>query len=536
MTKNKLYILLLLFPVSIFGQQEKVEISADSTKIKIGSQFNLTLKTTVDTLSHVVFPEVNNFGRLEVLGSYPIDTIKKNATYELVKRYGLTQFDSGKYTIPSLPILINNKSFLTDSLFIEVSNVVVDTLKQGMYDIKPIIEVPSTNKTIWKYILIFFLVIGVVVALIYWLLKKYRKKKEKEIIYSSPIEKASSLLRSLEQKELWQKGEIKSYYSELTDIARNYIEEALELPAMESTTNELIIGLHSIIIKKKMLLYPETLQNLEHVLKNADLVKFAKSKPLEFEIADDRNRIEKVITILDKSIPEPTEEELALDESKKELRLKEQKQKRIQFIVIVASFLLFIIVGYFVITVGLTNIKDAVFGNSTKDLLEGEWVGSEYGDPSVFVETPKVLSRYVNTNEQSESSTKGSQRFIYGSLLDKFYVSVMTSHFEQKEEVDLESGMDQRIKTFETQYSAKNILVKQEDYDTKQGIAGKKAYGTMTIFDPVKKEEIKMTYQILIFLQDNGIQEIIITSRYDDSYATKISERIINSVELKKTN
>jgi hypothetical protein len=39
------------------------------------------------------------------------------------------------------------------------------------------------------------------------------------------------------------KGEVKAYYSELTDIARNYIEEAIEIPAMESTTSELIQGL-----------------------------------------------------------------------------------------------------------------------------------------------------------------------------------------------------------------------------------------------------------------------------------------------------
>jgi hypothetical protein len=48
------------------------------------------------------------------------------------------------------------------------------------------------------------------------------------------------LLDTLEKKELCKKGEVKAYYSELTDIARNYIEEAIEIPAMESTTSELI--------------------------------------------------------------------------------------------------------------------------------------------------------------------------------------------------------------------------------------------------------------------------------------------------------
>lgn len=544
MIKNKFYILLLLLvSTSIFGQQKKVETSADSTNIKIGSQFHLTLKTTVDTLSHVVFPEGPTFGRLEVLESYPVDTIKKDNQYELVKKYGLTQFDSGRYTIPRVAVFINDKPFLTDSLLVEVNNIVVDTLKQGLYDIKPILEVPPVGQSIWRYFILGLLAIGLGI-LMYWLVKKYKKKKKEEKeIFATPIEKASSLLKNLEQKELWQRGEIKDYYSELTDIARNYIEEAMELPAMESTTNELILGLRSTIIKKKMSLSQETLENLEHVLKNADLVKFAKSKPLDFEIADDRNRIEKVITIIDKAIPEPTPEELALDESRKELILKEKRKKRIQTGVVIALLMVFLGVGYFISSTGWTNVKDSIFGHSTKELLEGEWVGSDYGDPAVFIETPRVLKRYKNSDGQQYNSTvKESQRFLYGSLLDNFYITIITEHFpapnegEEKQEVSLEEAMEEKIKAFETQYTAKNILVKQENYDTKQGITGKKAYGTMTIFDPVKKKEIKMGYQILIFLQENGLQQIIMTYRDEDQYAVKISERILNSVELKKTN
>jgi hypothetical protein len=47
----------------------------------------------------------------------------------------------------------------------------------------------------------------------------------------------------------------------------------------------------------------ETIANLERVLKQADLVKFAKSKPLDFEITEDRNKIQKAILTLDSSIP-----------------------------------------------------------------------------------------------------------------------------------------------------------------------------------------------------------------------------------------
>lgn len=318
----KLYIIFLFFSTTLFSQK-LVETKIDVTKNKIGAQFNLTLKTEVDTLSQVTFPKGKNFGKLEVIRDYVIDTIKKGSRYELIKKYGLTQFDSGKYYVPSLRVLIDKKMFLTDSILVEVANVQVDTLRQKMYDIKSIAEASSSKSWIWKLLLILLLIAGIG-AFVYWFVKIRQRKKIESEVYKTPIEKATNLLNILEKKELWQKGEIKDYYSELTDIARNYIEEAIEIPAMESTTSELIEGLRKASLKKKMVLSQETIENLERVLKQADLVKFAKSKPLDFEITEDRKKIERAIVTLDKSIPVEVENE------EEDLLNEIQRQKQIQ--------------------------------------------------------------------------------------------------------------------------------------------------------------------------------------------------------------
>src|SRR5436190_3551644 len=329
--KIKLYILLPLLSASVFAQQKQVKASIDTTRNKIGAQFNLTIKAEADTSAVVAFPKGNHFGGLEVIRSYVIDTVIKNGRYELIKKYGLTQFDSGKYGIPPLKVLINKKPFLTEPILVEVSNVAVDTLKQKMYDIKPI--APASSESIWiqilKWFFLLYVLSGICVFLYWWFIKRKKGEKTEEIVFKSPIEKATTLLNTLEQKQLWQRGEIKSYYSELTDIARNYIEEAIEIPAMESTTTELIQGLRIASMKKKMTLSQETIENLERVLQQADLVKFAKSKPLDFEITEDRQKIEKAIITLDKAIPVIVEEE----EEKDELLLNEmqrQEQMRIQ--------------------------------------------------------------------------------------------------------------------------------------------------------------------------------------------------------------
>ena len=540
--KIKFHLLILLFSVSVFAQKQ-VTTSIDTLKNKIGAQFNLTLKADVDTLSNVVFPKANIFGRMEVIRNYVVDTIKKGSRYELIKKYGLAQFDSGKYTVPSLKVLINNKVVLTDSLLVEVMNVEVDTLRQKMYDIKPIATAQTNSSWIWKLIALLLLLAGIGV-LIYWLIKKYQKKKIEAEVYKTPIEKATTLLNNLEKKELWQKGEVKNYYSELTDIVRNYIEEAIEIPAMESTTFELIESLKTASQKKRMKLSQETIENLLSVLKRADLVKFAKSKPLDFEITEDRKKIEKAIVTLDEAIPvivEDEEEELLNEVQRQkqiQLQLKRKRTKRITLAIASVLFVVIATTTYFIVTKGFSYVKDNVIGHPSKELLEGEWVTSEYGNPGILLETPKVLKRMDLTKllpKEGLALIKEMQTFGYGSLVDNFSIMVSTLKYKQEAQIDLKKAIEGSIKSLELQ-GAQNVIVKQESYNTKEGITGEKGYGTFTLINKLTQSSTKLYYEILLFGQDNGLQQIIIVHEEGDQYANQISDRILQSVALKKTN
>lgn len=515
----------------------------DTTRNKIGAEFKLTLKASVDTAARVVFPKLKNFGALEVIRSYPIDTIWNDDRYELVKKYGLTQFDSGKYTIPRVPILINKKPFFSDSLLVEVANVKVDTLQQKMYDIKNIVAAESHWGNWWKYLLAIIILAGIG-AFAYWYFKKRQNKETEEEVYKTPIEKATSLLTILEQKELWQNGEIKEYYSELTDIARNYIEEAIEIPAMESTTSELITALRAASVKKKMTLSKETIENLERVLKQADLVKFAKSKPLDFEITEDRNKIQKAILTLDKAIPVdvPEEEDLLLNEAQRQqqiqLQLKKKKAKQIRNAIVSVVLLLVLVTGFFVVTRGFGYVIDTVFGRETKELLEGEWVKSEYGNPGILIETPQVLKR-IDAEKVLPKNTmaliKEMQLFQHGDMMNGFYIMVSTSQFKQPTDIDLAKAMEGNLKIIEAQ-GGQNIIVKQEDFETESGVQGLKGYGTMSMLNPLTKSSEKVYYEILYFKQNQGLQQIMIVFPEGDQYGSAIAERMLQSVELRQAS
>jgi hypothetical protein len=538
--KIKLYILVLLCTNALFAQ--KVTTSIDTTKNKIGAQFNLTLKTEVDTAVQVTFPNAKNFGPLEVIRSYKIDTIKNGGTYELIKKYGLAQFDSGKYTIPSLKILAGKNLLFSDSIAVEVQNVAVDTLKQKMYDIKPIANAESASWGIWKWIIGLLVLIGIG-ALVYFLMKKFQKKKIEAVVYKSPIDRATNLLNNLEKKELWQKGAVKEYYSELTDIARNYIEEAIEIPAMESTTSELIEALKKASMKKKMKISPEILENLERVLKQADLVKFAKSKPLDFEIAEDKKKIEKTILTLDNAIPEAVEDEGdILNEAQRQKliqqKLRKKKITRIIVSIVVVLVVLFGTVVFLIATKGFDYVKDNLIGHPTKDLVDAEWVSSEYGNPGIQIETPKVLKRIDVKNtlpKEAFAVIKDMQTFSYGSIMGSFSVTVSTLQYKQQTQVDLKTAIEGTLQIFESQ-GAKNIIGDQGEFTTPEGISGAKGYGTFTILNPIDKKSYDMYYEIIVFSQDGGLQQINIIQEQNDQYAKEISERIMKSIELKRAD
>jgi hypothetical protein len=425
---------------------------------------------------------------------------------------------------------------------VEVANVEVDTLKQKMYDIKDI--APADNSIgDWRKWLLVLLIIAGLGALAYWYLKKHKEKKEEAEIYKTPIEKATNLLNTLEKKELWQRGEIKEYYSELTDIVRIYIEEAIEVPAMESTTSELIQALKIASLKKKMELSKETIDNLFTVLKQADLVKFAKSKPLDFEITEDRKKIERAIVTLDKSIPVvvETDDDMLLNEMQRQEQLKkelkQQRKKRIQITVASVFLLFFVMTTFFIVTKGFDYVIDNVFGNSSKELLEGEWIQSDYGNPAVRIETPEVLKRVDLTKTLPSNGMaliKEMQSFAYGSITNNFYIMVSTLKYKKEGEIDLSKSLDGALQLIESQ-GAQNMIVKQEEFETKEGIKGIKGYGTFSKIDDVNKNSAKLYYEVLLFSQDGGLQQIIIFHKEGDKYANEISERILSSVELQNT-
>ena len=262
-------VLSLVFCV-VFSYVSTSQVSStiDSTAIKIGEELRYKIQVDVDSASLVVFSEEQTFQPLEIINSYPVDSTKKGGYYKLTKTYGLTQFDSGVYTIPKQKIRIGDETFFTDSLKVKVNPVVVDTTKQKLFDIKPITDVQKIRSKFWAYVSFFLLITLIIAGLAYWFIWRKKPLTDAEKVAALPAyERARLALENLDENSYFQNEEVKLFYSDLTQILRQYLDEKVYDQSLESTTDELVFRLKTLQAANQINLKENTIRNIETILK-----------------------------------------------------------------------------------------------------------------------------------------------------------------------------------------------------------------------------------------------------------------------------
>jgi hypothetical protein len=537
-TKGFWSLIFFLFSFLSFAQ---VTSSIDSTSIKIGEQITYKIEVETDTTNAVIFPEGQTFMPLEMIESYQPDTTKYDAKYKLIKKYGLTQFDSGKYVIPKQKIIIGGKTFATDSMLVEVNDIVVDTTKQKLYDVKPMIDVKKPSSNWWLWLLLTIALVATIGFLVYWFVWRKRPLTEEEkIAQLPPYDRAKLALKQLDETKYLERAEIKEYYSELTFIIRKYLDEKVYDKALESTTDQLIDRLNILQEANQIELSKDDIKNIEAILKRADLVKFAKSAP-DIELAKlDRQTVDTEIDQVKDALPEPSEEELLKNEEYQKLKAKKEKQKKIWITAAIAFMLLIGTVGVFSYKYGINYVIDTVTGKDTKQLLEGNWVTSQYGFPPMTISTPEVLKREDVEVEQSIARPITKTAFSY-VLENQFYVTVSTTTIEVNPQAENKPSAEQNIqKAIEDNFraleanGARNILPVNDKFVTPNGVEGLKTSGTLEFpVDEAKEKYVSGQFELLSFASENVMQQVMIYYLKDDVYLDQVVERVLASVELK---
>ena len=533
---------LLFFPLVLFyftsgiGQvYEEILIAVDSTEFKIGEQINIRFQVKRDSLSKIQFPEQPNFAPFEILEIFPLDTIRSQTHYLFTKKYALIQFDSGNYWIPKQKILINGVNAISDSISIRINTVVVDTLKQPLFDIKPLVKLERGYKELTKKIAVIFFIL-LVLAFLIFLGLRFQKKREEKRKKIPPFERALLELKALEEERPRLQEEYKSYYSKLTEVVRRYLEEEANITALESTSKELLKKLELLIDAGKLDLSTEILLSLKQVLEHADLVKFARSAP-EFEVATlDRNIVEDVVIKTQEALPEPTQEEIEATAAFQ----KELKKKKFKFQLKIAGLgILVLTIIVFLISIykyGFENVKDTLIQYPTKVLMNNQWVQSQYGTPPIFLSTPEVLIRKAETQ-------KGITIFSAGDPLNTVYVQINfleqappeegKEKSEEEQQQEAQDLINEILASLE-QDGATNMLINPDPYKTKDGSEVIQLSGTLDLLNSESKERTRCRLRSII-LPFNQVQvELRILYDKENRYGEEIENRIIESLEVLK--
>ena len=171
-----------------------------------------------------------------------------------------------------------------------------------------------------------------------------------------------------------------------------------------------------------------------------------------------------------------------------------------------------------------------------KILYEKDWITSEYGNPGIIISTPEVLKRKDATKEVPKAvmaMVKEMQIFEFGGYFDDYYIAVSTLKYKKETQIDLDKALEGGLQAMELK-GAQDIIVKTEDFNTGEGLSGRKAYGTMNMLDGITKKSTKLYYEFVMFSQDGGLQQVLTMYKEGDEFGQKITARILESVELRK--
>jgi len=279
-----LLLLLLTAAFSPAGQDAQVTVASrvDKSRIKIGDLIRYTVTVTHPKAVDARTPGTGaNLGGFEIRNYSVPEPKEKKGVVVSEYEYTISTFFPGEFVIPPLPVAYKVPGDTAVHVIATPSiKIVVESMKPSeagdIKDIKPPVEIPLNWWLLLMKAGIGLLVVGLAVG---GFLLYRRWKSGKGILPvrgeppKPPHEIALEALDRLKASDLLEKGEIKLFYIELSEIIRRYIGGRYFVVAMEMTTTEVLDGLSSAN------LHEGDFELFKAFFHRCDWVKFAKYIP-----------------------------------------------------------------------------------------------------------------------------------------------------------------------------------------------------------------------------------------------------------------
>ena len=258
-----------------------VSATLDSTTLLIGDQTDLHLRAIGEVGEQVTMPVLDKelIPGVEIVDRTIVDTISlKDGRVQYDQYLTLTSFEDSLFYIAPLPFVSGDDTVWSDGLTLNVVQPFeMDTTDMAITDIKGVYKAPIWWWGIFRWVLLAVLLAGVGVAGYYLITYLQRRKLEEagNEVVTEPLRPAEEValekLDAIKEKKIWQQGQVKEYYTQLTDVVREYIARRFEVSSVEQTSDETLRDIRPLLSERK-----DLYDQLRKMLTLADLVKFAK--------------------------------------------------------------------------------------------------------------------------------------------------------------------------------------------------------------------------------------------------------------------
>ena len=258
-----------------------VSATLDSTTLFIGDQTDLHLRAIGEVGEQVSMPVLDKelIPGVEIVDRTIVDTLSlKDGRVQYDQYLTVTSFEDSLFYIAPLPFVSGDDTVWSDGLTLNVVQPFeMDTTDMAITDIKGVYKAPIWWWGIFRWVLLAVLLTGAGVAGYYLITYLQRRKLEEagNEVVTEPLRPAEEValekLDAIKEKKIWQQGQVKEYYTQLTDVVREYIARRFEVSSVEQTSDETLRDIRPLLSERK-----DLYDQLRKMLTLADLVKFAK--------------------------------------------------------------------------------------------------------------------------------------------------------------------------------------------------------------------------------------------------------------------
>ena len=259
--------------------QTRIRTDVDSTRVTVGDRITLTVVVEAGPGARVEWPDSLDFAPFEILAVRVVPAEVNGEGVSSTGVFTLAAFELGELEIPVLAVEVVGsdgvvESLTTDLFGVDVVSVGTDETG-GIRDIRGPLEIPlgAMRLVLGALLLLVVAVLLYAVARRLWSRGDQPAKPTPDTLMRPAHELAFEALDALEGSSLLERGQVKEYHIEASDILRTYLERHFRVTALEMTTHEVLAALQHAGVDEPFR------RGLGEFLERCDRVKFAKVRP-----------------------------------------------------------------------------------------------------------------------------------------------------------------------------------------------------------------------------------------------------------------